>query len=97
MSQVRSRHSEWIMYNAFPCPKCGTMLNRSGIIDLAEQTLPLFQCPNCVSSCDVNGQVEKLSYIFSVTSGGHPFCPGPRSALLTALRNHPPSEARQLP
>jgi hypothetical protein len=63
------------MLDTFPCPKCGTVLERSGEVEVGGDVLPVFQCDDCTVPWEVGGQVEEAAYTFCVGRDGKPFDP----------------------
>jgi endogenous inhibitor of DNA gyrase (YacG/DUF329 family) len=58
-----------------PCPKCGRNLLQSGEVVVGDETLPTFQCDECVKVVDFLGQKMELALTFALDKDGKPFDP----------------------
>ena len=51
------------------------MLRRSGEVEVEGTTFPVFQCDECITPWNVEGEVFDVAYTFAVDAEGKPFDP----------------------
>jgi hypothetical protein len=61
------------MIDTFPCPKCSRLLRRSGEVEVEGTTFPVFQCDECITPWNVEG--EAFDVAFTVDAEDKPFDP----------------------
>jgi hypothetical protein len=62
-------------YKPFPCPKCGRLLQPAGEITFAGQTLPTYQCDECLVTKKIFGEPVEMALTFCIGADGKPFDP----------------------
>jgi hypothetical protein len=58
-----------------PCPKCGRLLPQSGDTTVEDQTFPVFQCDECLTTVDIGGAPFEIALTFALDDQGRPFDP----------------------
>jgi hypothetical protein len=58
-----------------PCPKCNRTLVQSGELTVGEQTVPTFQCDECLMVIDFAGETMEVALTFALDADGQPFDP----------------------
>ena len=53
-----------------PCPKCGTLVNCSGALDVGGQTLGVYQCEICTQPTVLEGLPVETCYTWMVDAKG---------------------------
>ena len=52
------------------CPKCGRMLQQSGEADCDGETYAVFQCDECISYWELEGEKIEIALTFGVKADG---------------------------
>lgn len=59
----------------FPCPRCGRLLAANGVVEVEGVAFPVFQCDECISPWEVEGETFETAYTFAVGKDGSVFNP----------------------
>ncbi|HBH54965.1 MAG TPA: hypothetical protein DDY91_24040 [Planctomycetaceae bacterium] len=58
-----------------PCPSCGNKIPPSGVVSIAGQQLPVYQCETCTRSADLFGQQVTLAVTWAIDNQGRTITP----------------------
>jgi transcription elongation factor Elf1 len=70
------------MVDVFTCPRCGRSLNKSGEVTIEGETLPVFQCDQCIVSVSMFGTQVEAALTFAVDKNGRAFDPASEDGCL---------------
>lgn len=58
------------MLETHPCPKCNRQLRRGGEVAVEGERLSVFQCDECLSAWDFDGERFETALTFAVDAAG---------------------------